>query len=268
MNNGIGTPFSKGYCSICDKFHRHFTGLRFERENRGFSIFCENCREIHKIGFNPDTVNLIFLGSSTFHNAHMINITFKKCITFDTICGGRIENMKDMYIKYLQPLKNFKFRIIVSIGLNDFHRKSLAELKQEFKALKFLIEGNPNHTLYLGTLLKAPKLLFHLNSKSKAIEINSKNKRKMTDLNNYIMQLSEVHFNLDKFGYALKRRKKLQLKINRWREYRRGNKESVLKCLHLKKQHQTLALGSLINQLFYRFYETKIAIVVSKIKKN
>ena len=90
----------------------------------------------------------------------------------------------------------------------------------------------------------------------------------MTDLNNYIMQLSEVHFNLDKFGYALKRRKKLQLKINRWREYRRGNKESILKCLHLKKQHQTLALGSLINQLFYRFYETKIAIVVSKIKKN
>lgn len=243
-------------CFVCNKIHRHFIGLKFEQFYRGKVMKCENCSQTHKIGFKKEEENIIFLGSSTFYNVRLQNL--KKCVVFDTTCGGKIDQVELMYDIFLRPLIDYKFIIIISIGLNDFHRKDLSTLKQNFHDLKKKIEKNPNHKAIFGTLLIAPKLVYHLNMNTKRAEKNSFKMEKMQNLNRYLKTLSSTHYCLDKFGYSLKRRHKLRLQRKRWREFRGKDELSVLKSLHLKPKHQKIALKSLLNQIHFKLYGTKL----------
>ena len=78
---------------------------------------------------------------------------------------------------------------------------------------------------------------------------------KYEELNSYLKELNfnKKQFDISKFGYSQKK-KSLRLKYGKWREYNE-RVESIERCLHLDNQHQRIALKSIVNQLWYDFYD-------------
>jgi len=139
--------------------------------------------------------------------------------------------------------------------LNDFHRSTLEVIKSDFLNFKNTIAKNDLHTVNFGSLLKAPKLYIDFNKKLKKNQINYKNLNKYEELNSFLTRLNvnEKQIDISKFGYSPKK-KSLRLKYGKWREYNESI-ESIERCLHLNNKHQRIALKSLVNQLWYDFYD-------------
>jgi hypothetical protein len=249
----IGNPYNKvNGCHICAKEHRHFAGLHFARKHDGETILCPSCHKIHKIGFKSNDVNYVFLGTSSFHLAHAHNVEFFDCVMIETICGGKIKDLLKIYNKCIQPFSTKKFCIILSVGLNDFKKQSLAELKASLKDFQSIIEKNSLHSVYFGSLLRAPTLMYeYKNSREKCI-LNKSKLEKFDLLNQYILSLSTPSFDLKRFGYSLKKGGVFRLKPRRWREYKAKDNRSLANCLHLNNAFQRIALISVLNQIYFQ----------------
>ena len=193
----LGNPYNaKIECHICKKNHRHYSGLNFLIKYNGQKRLCPCCKKIHIIGFKEKGVNFVFLGTSTFHLAHQ-DMILDQCITFETVCGGKIKSLHALYEKFISPFKNVRIHILVSAGLNDFQRSTLETLKLDFCNFKNTIAKTDLHTVNFGTLLKAPKLYLEYNKISRKNEINQKNLNKFEELNSYTKELG---FNSNQFN--------------------------------------------------------------------
>ena len=251
----LGNPYNAHKnCIICNVKHRHYSGLNYLHKNFGKKRLCPCCHNTHIIGFKEQEVNFVFLGTSSFHLAHQ-DLVFNQCMTFETVCGGKIKTLQALYEKFIAPVKWARVHVIVSAGLNDFHRSTLEVMKSDFLNFKNTIAKTDLHTVNFGSLLKAPKLYIDFNKKLKKNQINYKNLNKYEELNSYLKKLNvnEKQIDISKFGYSPKK-KSLRLKYGKWREYNE-HIESIERCLHLNNKHQRIALKSLVNQLWYDFYD-------------
>ena len=251
--NSIGNPFdAKRRCNICDKNHRHFSGIQFAQKYEGKKKLCPCCMKEHVIGFKKNEVNHLFLGTSSFHNIHFSGMIFETCVIFETICGGKINDLLNIYLNFINKMKDFQFNIILSAGLNDFKRYDLDRLKSMFSQFKMAVSKNKLHSINFGTLLKAPTLYLSYDEHKRKCNKNAGSLEKFSKLNTHILTLSKFTFKIDNFGYGERKKDHPVLRPKRWREYKQKKPESLANCLHLTDRERKIALKSLLNQVNFK----------------